>query len=145
MRAQAELWAGLPILVRIGTICDKGELDALFAEFNPTIVFHAAAHKHVPLMEESCAEAVKNNVFGTLNLLASAAEHAFSGWCSSSTDKAVNPTNVMGATKRVTKCSSRASPATRRCSAWPCALATCSARTAASSPCLNRRSRTAGP
>ena len=92
-----------PILVRIGTICDKGELDALFAEFNPTIVFHAAAHKHVPLMEESCAEAVKNNVFGTLNLLASAAEHGVQRLVQLSTDKAVNPTNVMGATKRVTE------------------------------------------
>ena len=92
-----------PILVRIGTICDKGELDALFAEFHPTIVFHAAAHKHVPLMEESCAEAVKNNVFGTLNLLASAAEHGVQRLVQLSTDKAVNPTNVMGATKRVTE------------------------------------------
>ena len=92
-----------PILVRIGTICDKGELDALFAEFNPTIVFHAAAHKHVPLMEESCAEAVKNNVFGTLNLLTSAAEHGVQRLVQLSTDKAVNPTNVMGATKRVTE------------------------------------------
>ena len=92
-----------PILVRIGTICDKGELDAVFEEFNPTIVFHAAAHKHVPLMEESCAEAVKNNVFGTLNLLASAAEHGVQRLVQLSTDKAVNPTNVMGATKRVTE------------------------------------------
>ena len=92
-----------PILVRIGTICDKGELDAVFEEFHPTIVFHAAAHKHVPLMEESCAEAVKNNVFGTLNLLASAAEHGVERLVQLSTDKAVNPTNVMGATKRVTE------------------------------------------
>ena len=95
--------ADCPILVRIGTICDKGELDALFAEFHPTIVFHAAAHKHVPLMEESCAEAVKNNVFGTLNLLTSAAEHGVQRLVQLSTDKAVNPTNVMGATKRVTE------------------------------------------
>ena len=92
-----------PILVRIGTICDKGELDAIFEEYKPTIVFHAAAHKHVPLMEESCAEAVKNNVFGTLNLLASASEHGVERLVQLSTDKAVNPTNVMGATKRVTE------------------------------------------
>ena len=92
-----------PILVRIGTICDKGGLDAIFEEYKPTIVFHAAAHKHVPLMEESCAEAVKNNVFGTLNLLASAAEHGVQRLVQLSTDKAVNPTNVMGATKRVTE------------------------------------------
>ena len=92
-----------PILVRIGTICDKGGLDAIFEEYKPTIVFHAAAHKHVPLMEESCAEAVKNNVFGTLNLLTSAAEHGVERLVQLSTDKAVNPTNVMGATKRVTE------------------------------------------
>ena len=95
--------ADCPILVRIGTICDKGELDAVFEEFHPTIVFHAAAHKHVPLMEESCAEAVKNNVFGTLNLLTSASEHGVQRLVQLSTDKAVNPTNVMGATKRVTE------------------------------------------
>ena len=92
-----------PILVRIGTICDKGGLDAIFEEYHPSIVFHAAAHKHVPLMEESCAEAVKNNVFGTLNLLTSAAEHGVQRLVQLSTDKAVNPTNVMGATKRVTE------------------------------------------
>ena len=92
-----------PILVRIGTICDKGGLDAIFEEYRPTIVFHAAAHKHVPLMEESCAEAVKNNVFGTLNLLTSASEHGVERLVQLSTDKAVNPTNVMGATKRVTE------------------------------------------
>ena len=92
-----------PILVRIGTICDKGGLDAIFEEYKPSIVFHAAAHKHVPLMEESCAEAVKNNVFGTLNLLTSASEHGVQRLVQLSTDKAVNPTNVMGATKRVTE------------------------------------------
>ena len=92
-----------PILVRIGTICDKGGLDAIFEEYHPSIVFHAAAHKHVPLMEESCAEAVKNNVFGTLNLLISASEHGVQRLVQLSTDKAVNPTNVMGATKRVTE------------------------------------------
>ena len=95
--------ADCPILVRIGTICDKGGLDAIFEEYKPTIVFHAAAHKHVPLMEESCAEAVKNNVFGTLNLLTSASEHGVERLVQLSTDKAVNPTNVMGATKRVTE------------------------------------------
>ena len=95
--------ADCPILVRIGTICDKGGLDAIFEEYKPTIVFHAAAHKHVPLMEESCAEAVKNNVFGTLNLLISASEHGVERLVQLSTDKAVNPTNVMGATKRVTE------------------------------------------
>ena len=92
-----------PILVRIGTICDKGGLDAIFEEYHPSIVFHAAAHKHVPLMEESCAEAVKNNVVAPLIQLASAAEHGVERRVQLSTDKAVNPTNVMGATKRVTE------------------------------------------
>ena len=95
--------ADCPIRVLIGSICDRAELDNLFEQYRPTIVFHAAAHKHVPLMEESCAEAVKNNVFGTLNLLTSAAEHGVERLVQLSTDKAVNPTNVMGATKRVTE------------------------------------------
>ncbi len=95
--------ADCPVCVRIGSICDRSGLDQLFEEFHPTIVFHAAAHKHVPLMEESCAEAVKNNVFGTLNLLYSASEHGVERLVQLSTDKAVNPTNVMGATKRVTE------------------------------------------
>ena len=95
--------ADCPVRVLIGSICDRAALDSLFAQYRPSIVFHAAAHKHVPLMEESCAEAVKNNVFGTLNLLASASEHGVERLVQLSTDKAVNPTNVMGATKRVTE------------------------------------------
>jgi len=92
-----------PVEVLIGSIRDKGRLDEVFEAWHPSVVFHAAAHKHVPLMEISPGEAVKNNVFGTLNLLTSASEHGVERFVQLSTDKAVNPTNVMGATKRVTE------------------------------------------
>lgn len=91
----------LPIVTLIGSIRDKRRLDEVFETYRPSVVFHAAAHKHVPLMEVSPAEAVKNNVFGTKNLLTSAAEHGVERFVQLSTDKAVNPTNVMGCTKRI--------------------------------------------
>ena len=93
--------AAAPILTLIGSIRDKERLDEVFETYHPTVVFHAAAHKHVPLMETSPAEAVKNNVVGTKNLLTSAAEHDVERFVQLSTDKAVNPTNVMGCTKRL--------------------------------------------
>ena len=93
--------AAVPILTLIGSIRDKERLDEVFETYHPTVVFHAAAHKHVPLMEISPAEAVKNNVVGTKNLLTSAAEHDVERFVQLSTDKAVNPTNVMGCTKRL--------------------------------------------
>ena len=95
--------ADCPIEVLIGSIRDKARLDDVFERYHPGVVFHAAAHKHVPLMEVSPAEAVKNNVFGTRNLLQSASEHGVERFVQLSTDKAVNPTNVMGATKRITE------------------------------------------
>lgn len=91
----------LPVITLIGSIRDKRRLDEVFETYHPSVVFHAAAHKHVPLMEVSPAEAVKNNVFGTKNLLTSAAEHGVERFVQLSTDKAVNPTNVMGCTKRI--------------------------------------------
>ena len=90
-----------PVITLIGSIRDKARLDEVFDTYHPSVVFHAAAHKHVPLMEISPAEAVKNNVFGTKNLLTSAAEHGVERFVQLSTDKAVNPTSVMGCTKRI--------------------------------------------
>ena len=92
-----------PVTTLIGSIRDRQRLDEVFEQYHPQVVFHAAAHKHVPLMERSPAEAIKNNVFGTRNLLASASEHGVERLVQLSTDKAVNPTNVMGATKRITE------------------------------------------
>lgn len=101
MELRNKYGANVPIVTLIGSIRDKARLDEVFETYHPSVVFHAAAHKHVPLMEVSPAEAVKNNVFGTKNLLASAAEHDVERFVQLSTDKAVNPTNVMGCTKRI--------------------------------------------
>ena len=92
-----------PVLTLIGSIRDRKRLDEVFDTYHPQVVFHAAAHKHVPLMERSPAEAIKNNVFGTRNLLEAASSHGVERLVQLSTDKAVNPTNVMGATKRITE------------------------------------------
>ncbi|MBR6531159.1 MAG: polysaccharide biosynthesis protein [Clostridia bacterium] len=91
------------IHIRIGSIRDINRLHEVFEEFRPTVIFHAAAHKHVPLMEDSPKEAVKNNIFGTYNVAKTAIEFGVKRFVSISTDKAVNPANVMGATKRVTE------------------------------------------
>lgn len=91
----------LDLRVLIGSVRDRKRLEKVFAEFHPQQVFHAAAHKHVPLMEDSPAEAVKNNIFGTLNAAELADQYGAERFLLISTDKAVNPTNVMGATKRV--------------------------------------------
>lgn len=94
-------YPGIEIIPIIGCIRDKERLDNLFARYRPDLVFHAAAHKHVPLMEYNPGEAVKNNIFGTRNLLEVADRYHVDKFVLISTDKAVNPTNVMGATKRV--------------------------------------------
>ena len=86
--------------VIIGSVTDMDSLETVFDEYRPYIVFHAAAHKHVPLMEVSPQEAVKNNIFGTLNVARCADKFGVKRFVMISTDKAVNPTNVMGATKR---------------------------------------------
>lgn len=91
----------LNLLVLIGSVRDKKRLEQVFDKYKPDIVFHAAAHKHVPLMEDSPMEAIKNNVFGTLNVVECADKYNSERFVLISTDKAVNPTNVMGATKRI--------------------------------------------
>jgi FlaA1/EpsC-like NDP-sugar epimerase len=90
----------LDLVSIIGSIRDKNKLEKVFREYSPDVVFHAAAHKHVPLMETSPEEAVKNNILGTRNLAETAAEFEIDRFVLISTDKAVNPTNVMGASKR---------------------------------------------
>ena len=91
----------LNLLTLIASIRDKGKMEDVFRKYHPDIVFNAAAHKHVPLMETSPNEAVKNNVFGTLNCARLADKYKVKTFVQISTDKAVNPTNIMGATKRI--------------------------------------------
>ncbi len=91
----------LDLSVEIGSVQDAKHLEYIFAKYRPEIVFHAAAHKHVPLMENAGYEAVKNNVFGTYNTANMAEKYGARKFILISTDKAVNPTNVMGATKRL--------------------------------------------
>ena len=87
--------------VEIASVRDAVKLDQLFSQKHIDVVFHAAAHKHVPLMETNPEEAIKNNVIGTLNLVRVADKYHVKKFVQISTDKAVNPTNVMGATKRI--------------------------------------------
>jgi len=89
------------IVFRVGNVGDLVPMSKLFLEFQPQIVFHAAAHKHVPIMELSVSEAVRNNVFGLLNLLEASEKSHVEDFVLISSDKAVNPANVMGATKRI--------------------------------------------
>jgi FlaA1/EpsC-like NDP-sugar epimerase len=93
--------SSLDIVVEIGSVRDRSRLDEVFALYKPEIVFHAAAHKHVPLMEHNPGEAIKNNVFGTYNVADMAEKYCAEKFVLISTDKAVNPTGIMGATKRI--------------------------------------------
>ena len=90
----------LNLVTLIASVRDFDKMESIFKEYKPHIVFHAAAHKHVPLMETSPEEAVKNNIFGTFNVATLAENYGVEKFVMISTDKAVNPTNVMGATKR---------------------------------------------
>jgi len=91
----------LTLAAEVANIREQNRVDALFEQYKPDLVYHAAAHKHVPLMENAPEEAVSNNIFGTLNVARAADRHGVKRFVLISTDKAVNPTNVYGATKRV--------------------------------------------
>ncbi|MCL1844335.1 MAG: polysaccharide biosynthesis protein [Defluviitaleaceae bacterium] len=91
----------IKLAAEVANIREEARTDALFAQYKPNLVYHAAAHKHVPLMENAPEEAVNNNIFGTLNVARAADRHGTKRFVLISTDKAVNPTNVYGATKRV--------------------------------------------
>src|SRR5690606_19420293 len=96
-----EKFPNAPAKPYIGDICDKVRMEHLFEVYNPEIVFHAAAYKHVPLMEENPSVAVVNNVWGTRVIAELAVNFGVEKFVMVSTDKAVNPTNVMGASKRI--------------------------------------------
>jgi len=101
---QNELTSHFPELkhsVVIASVRERARLEEVFKQYRPVVVFHAAAHKHVPLMEENPEEAIKNNVFGTFNVAACADSYGVEKFVLISTDKAVNPTNIMGASKRI--------------------------------------------
>ena len=91
----------LHVCVEIASVCSRESVEKVMQTYRPQIVLHTAAHKHVPLMEHNCCEAVRNNVFGTLNVVELAEKYEAERFVMLSTDKAVNPTSVMGATKRV--------------------------------------------
>ena len=91
----------IEVVIEIGSVCDQSRVNEVFAKYLPGAVFHAAAHKHVPLMEAAPREALRNNVFGTLNVVRAADASGAARFIFISTDKAVNPTSVMGATKRM--------------------------------------------
>lgn len=96
-----EKHSDMDLKVLIASVRNTGRMDAIFAKYRPQIVYHAAAHKHVPLMEDSPNEAIKNNVFGTYKTVLAADKYGVEKFVMISTDKAVNPTNIMGASKRI--------------------------------------------
>lgn len=102
-RIHHKLDENIEIISLIASIREYEMISQIFSVYKPDVVYHAAAHKHVPLMEARPQEAIKNNVFGTNNVIRACLKHAVSRFIMISTDKAVNPTNVMGATKRLTE------------------------------------------
>jgi FlaA1/EpsC-like NDP-sugar epimerase len=100
-RALAPLRERVDVQVKLGDITDEGFVDSLFARVKPEVVFHAAAHKHVPMIEANPLEGIRNNVLGTEVVATLAGRHAAQAFVLISTDKAVNPSSIMGATKRI--------------------------------------------
>lgn len=100
-REMRQAFPTVPFYPEIGSIQNRARIDDVLRQYRPLVVYHAAAYKHVPLMEAHVFEAIENNVFGTYNVAVAAAEHGVEDFLMISSDKAVRPTNVMGATKRV--------------------------------------------
>ncbi len=100
-REMRQSFPGTPFYPEIGSIQNPARLDEVMRQYSPSVVYHAAAYKHVPMMEAHVFEAVENNVFGTYNVAMAAAEHGVEDFVMISSDKAVRPTNIMGATKRI--------------------------------------------
>ena len=100
-REMRQMFPQVPFHPEIGSIQNRARLDDVLRQYRPSVVYHAAAYKHVPLMEAHVFEAIENNVFGTYNLAVAAAEHGVEDFVMISSDKAVRPTNIMGTTKRV--------------------------------------------
>ncbi len=100
-REMRQAFPQTPFYPEIGSIQNRTRLDEVLRQYSPSVVYHAAAYKHVPMMEAHVFEAIENNVFGTYNVAVAAAEHGVEDFVMISSDKAVRPTNVMGATKRV--------------------------------------------
>lgn len=101
LHRMAQMKGGARLLAILGSVQDEARIDALLEEWKPETIYHAAAYKHVPLVEQNPAEGVRNNIFGTLNMARMADRHGVKDFVLISTDKAVRPPNVMGATKRV--------------------------------------------
>jgi FlaA1/EpsC-like NDP-sugar epimerase len=100
-REMRQAFPDVPFFAEIGSIQNRARIDEVLSKYKPSAIYHAAAYKHVPLMETHVFEAVENNVFGTYNMAVAAAKHGVEDFVLISSDKAVRPTNVMGATKRV--------------------------------------------
>jgi FlaA1/EpsC-like NDP-sugar epimerase len=100
-REMRQSFPQVPFYPEIGSIQNRTRLDEVLRQHSPSIIYHAAAYKHVPMMEAHVFEAIENNVFGTYNVAAAAAEHGVEDFVMISSDKAVRPTNIMGATKRI--------------------------------------------
>jgi len=100
-REMRQAFPEVPFYPEIGSIQNRARLDEVLCQYRPAVIYHAAAYKHVPMMEAHVFEAIENNVFGTYNIAVAAAEHGVEDFVMISSDKAVRPTNIMGATKRV--------------------------------------------